>query len=132
MTAQANKAQNTGIFWVILLASALLEAVWATALGLSNGFTQLLPTVVFAVTAVLSMLGLGVAVKRIPLGTAYAVWVGIGAALTVGWAMITVVEAASPLKLLFIAGIVGCAAGLKALPSGTSGKTPAKANQGRE
>ncbi|MDD7835139.1 MULTISPECIES: DMT family transporter [Paenarthrobacter] len=128
MTAQANKAQNTGIFWVILLASALLEAVWATALGLSNGFTQPLPTVVFAVTAVLSMLGLGVAVKRIPLGTAYAVWVGIGAALTVGWAMITGVEAASPLKLLFIAGIVGCAAGLKALPSGTSGKTPAKAD----
>ncbi|MFJ4267690.1 DMT family transporter [Paenarthrobacter nicotinovorans] len=128
MTAQANKAQNTGIFWVILLASALLEAVWATALGLSNGFTQPLPTVVFAVTAVLSMLGLGVAVKRIPLGTAYAVWVGIGAALTVGWAMITGVEAASPLKLLFIAGIVGCAAGLKALPSGSSGKTPAKAD----
>lgn len=126
MTAQANKAQNTGIFWVILLASALLEAVWATALGLSNGFTQLLPTLVFAVTAVLSMLGLGIAVKRIPLGTAYAVWVGIGAALTVGWAMITGVEAASPLKLLFIAGIVGCAAGLKALPSGASGKTPAK------
>ncbi|MFF2841425.1 DMT family transporter [Paenarthrobacter sp. NPDC057981] len=125
MTAQARKAQNTGIFWVILLASALLEAVWATAMGLSDGFTQLMPTLVFTVTAVLSMLGLGIAVKRIPLGTAYAVWVGIGAALTVGWAMITGVESASPLKLLFIAGIVGCAAGLKALPSG---KTPAKAN----
>ncbi|MBT2586732.1 multidrug efflux SMR transporter [Arthrobacter sp. ISL-95] len=105
------------MFWIILLASALLEAVWATALGLSNGFTQLMPTVVFAITAVLSMLGLGIAVKRIPLGTAYAVWVGIGAALTVGWAMITGVESASPLKLLFIAGIVGCAAGLKALPA---------------
>ncbi|MFC8041625.1 DMT family transporter [Paenarthrobacter sp. NPDC057355] len=125
MTAQAKKTQNNGIFWGILLASALLEAVWATALGLSDGFTQPLPTVVFAVTAVLSMLGLGIAVKRIPLGTAYAVWVGIGAALTVGWAMITGVESASPLKLLFIAGIVGCAAGLKALPSGTSGKTQA-------
>ncbi|GGV36373.1 DMT family transporter [Paenarthrobacter nicotinovorans] len=113
------KTKNTGngIFWAILLASAVLEAVWATALGLSNGFTQLMPTLVFAVTAVLSMLGLGIAVKRIPLGTAYAVWVGIGAALTVGWAMITGVESASPLKLLFIAGIVGCAAGLKALPA---------------
>jgi quaternary ammonium compound-resistance protein SugE len=111
------KNTGNGIFWIILLASALLEAVWATALGLSNGFTQLMPTVVFAITAVLSMLGLGIAVKRIPLGTAYAVWVGIGAALTVGWAMITGVESASPLKLLFIAGIVGCAAGLKALPA---------------
>jgi quaternary ammonium compound-resistance protein SugE len=111
------KNTGNGIFWIILLASALLEAVWATALGLSNGFTQLMPTVVFAITAVLSMLGLGIAVKRIPLGTGYAVWVGIGAALTVGWAMITGVESASPLKLLFIAGIVGCAAGLKALPA---------------
>ncbi|WP_423182476.1 DMT family transporter [Arthrobacter sp. NyZ413] len=103
--------------WVILLASAVLEAVWATALGLSAGFSQLIPTIVFAVAASLSMVGLGMAVKRIPLGTAYAVWVGIGAALTVGWAMATGVEPASPLKLLFIAGIVGCAAGLKALPA---------------
>ena len=120
MTENTGNTKNTGngIYWIILLASALLEAVWATALGLSNGFTQLTPTVVFAITAVLSMLGLGIAVKRIPLGTAYAVWVGIGAALTVGWAMLTGVESASPLKLLFIAGIVaGCAAGLKALPA---------------
>jgi len=110
-------ASRSAAAWVILLGSALLEAVWATALGLSDGFTRPLPTAVFAVTATLSMLGLGVAVKRIPLGTAYAVWVGIGAALTVGWAMATGVEPASPLKLLFIAGIVGCAAGLKLLPS---------------
>ncbi|WP_306919551.1 MULTISPECIES: multidrug efflux SMR transporter [unclassified Arthrobacter] len=104
--------------WTVLLASAVLEAVWATALGHSDGFTRPLPTVVFAVTAALSMAGLGLAVKRIPLGTAYAVWVGIGAALTVGWAMAAGVEPASPLKLLFIAGIVGCAAGLKLLPAG--------------
>ena len=102
---------------MILLASAVLEAVWATALGLSDGFSRPLPTLVFAVTATLSMVGLGLAVKRIPLGTAYAIWVGIGAALTVGWAMATGVEPASPLKLLFIAGIVGCAAGLKLLPA---------------
>ncbi|MCU1548363.1 MAG: small multidrug resistance protein [Arthrobacter sp.] len=105
--------------WAILLGSALLEAVWATALGLSDGFTRPLPTAVFAVAATLSMLGLGLAVKRIPLGTAYAVWVGIGAALTVGWAMATGDEPASPLRLLFITGIVGCAAGLKMLPAGT-------------
>ncbi|WP_445156143.1 DMT family transporter [Arthrobacter sp. Hor0625] len=104
--------------WLILLASAVLEAVWATALGLSDGLTRPLPTAVFAVAATLSMVGLGLAVKTIPLGTAYAVWVGIGAALTVGWAMATGVEPANPLKLLFIAGIVGCAAGLKLLPAG--------------
>ncbi|QQQ63438.1 DMT family transporter [Paenarthrobacter ureafaciens] len=113
----AKREARTGVSWLVLFASAVLEAVWATALGLSNGFTELIPTLVFAVTATLSMLGLGIAVKRIPLGTAYAVWVGIGAALTVGWAMVTGVEPASPLKLLFIAGIVGCAAGLKALPA---------------
>lgn len=111
--------------WVVLLASAVLEAVWATALGMSDGFTRPLPTLVFAVTATLSMAGLGLAVKSIPLGTAYAVWVGIGAALTVGWAMATGVEPASPLKLLFIAGIVGCAAGLKLLPAGKSEASPA-------
>ncbi|TLM83266.1 multidrug efflux SMR transporter [Pseudarthrobacter sp. NamE2] len=103
--------------WLVLLASAVLEAVWATALGLSDGFSKPLPTVVFVVTAVLSMLGLGLAIRTIPLGTAYAIWVGIGAALTVGWAMATGVEPFSLLKLLFIAGIVGCAAGLKALPA---------------
>ena len=59
------------------------------------------------------------------LGTAYAVWVGIGAALTVGWAMATGVEPSSPLKLLFIAGIVGCAAGLKLLPAAKSAAAPA-------
>ena len=106
----------------------MLEAVWATALGLSDGFSRPLPTLVFAVTATLSMVGLGMAVKRIPLGTAYAVWVGIGAALTVGWAMATGVEPFSVLKVLFIAGIVGCAAGLKLLPAGrAAGQPPADA-----
>ena len=123
-TKLATKAPGTTLAWLILLASAVLEAVWATALGLSDGFTRPLPTVVFAVTASLSLAGLGLAVKSIPLGTAYAVWVGAGAALTVGWAMATGVEPASPLKLLFIAGIVGCAVGLKLLPAGESGAPP--------
>lgn len=92
----AAKAPATTLAWLILLVSAVLEAVWATALGLSDGFTRPLPTLVFALTASLSMVGLGLAVKSIPLGTAYAVWVGIGAALTVGWAMATGVEPASP------------------------------------
>ncbi|WP_457951066.1 DMT family transporter [Pseudarthrobacter sp. alpha12b] len=109
---------NRSAPWLVLLASAVLEAVWATALGLSDGFSQPLPTTIFAVTATLSMLGLGMAIRSIPLGTAYAIWVGIGAALTVSWAMATGVEPFSVVKLLFIAGIVGCAAGLKALPGG--------------
>ena len=116
------------VAWLLLLGSAVLEAVWATALGLSDGFTQLLPTVIFAVTSTLSMIGLGLAIRSIPLGTAYAVWVGIGAALTVGWAMATGVEPFSLLKVLFIAGIVGCAAGLKSLPSGSGAGPTATAD----
>src|SRR3954447_21706719 len=115
---QRQSRLTPALAWLILLASAVLEAVWATALGMSDGFARPLPTFVFAVTATLSMVGLGLAVKRIPLGTAYAVWVGIGAGLTVSWAMATGAEPASPLKVLFIAGIVGCAAGLKLLPAG--------------
>ena len=125
----ATKAPAGTLAWLILLASAVLEAVWATALGLSDGFTRPLPTLVFALTASLSMAGLGWAVKSISLGTAYAVWVGIGAALTVGWAMATGVEPASPLKLLFIAGIVGCAAGLKLLPATKQAAEPASEAQ---
>lgn len=99
--------------WIILIISGVLEAVWATALGQSEGFTQLAPTIVFAVALTLSMIGLGWAMKGIPIGTAYAVWVGIGAALTVGYAMITGAEAVSLLKIMFVIGIVGCVVGLK-------------------
>ncbi|MCX6499304.1 MAG: multidrug efflux SMR transporter [Arthrobacter sp.] len=118
--------KSAAMSWTVLLGSAVLEAVWATALGQSDGFARPGPTAVFAVGAVLSLAGLGLAVKRIPLGTAYTVWVGIGAALTVGWAMGTGGEPASPLKLLFIAGIVACAAGLKLLPSGESAAPAAR------
>ena len=75
--------------WVILIVSGILEAVWATALGLSEGFTKLWPTVVFGVSLALSMGGLAWAMREISTGTAYGVWVGIGASLTVAWAMIT-------------------------------------------
>jgi quaternary ammonium compound-resistance protein SugE len=101
--------------WIVLVISGVLEAVWATALGKSEGFTRLGPTVVFAVGIVLSMAGLAYAMRTLPIGTSYAVWVGIGAALTVGYAMITGTESASLVKILLILGIVGCVIGLKAL-----------------
>ncbi|MCU1444613.1 MAG: ligand-binding protein [Cryobacterium sp.] len=74
--------------WLILAGSGVLEAVWATALGKSEGFTKLWPTVVFGVALVLSVGGLAIAMPTIPIGTAYAVSVGIGAALTVLYAMV--------------------------------------------
>lgn len=99
--------------WVILIVSGILEAVWATALGKSEGFTKLWPTVVFGVSLVLSMGGLAWAMRDISTGTAYAVWVGIGASLTVAYAMITGDEAFSIVKTLLIIGLFGCVVGLK-------------------
>ncbi|NKX54144.1 DMT family transporter [Arthrobacter mobilis] len=99
--------------WTVLLASAALEAVWATALGMSNGFTEPLPTAVFFAGMVLSMAGLGYAMRGVPLGTAYAVWTGLGAVLTVAWSVLSGGEEAGPLKLLFLAGIIACVIGLK-------------------
>jgi len=99
--------------WIILIVSGLLEAVWATALGKSAGFTKLWPSVVFGAGLVLSMAGLAFAMRDISTGTAYAVWVGIGAALTVGYAMVFGGEPASIVKVLLVLGIVGCVVGLK-------------------
>ena len=101
--------------WLILVVSGVLEAIWATALGKSEGFTKLGPSVVFGVAVVLSMIGLAVAMRSLPTGTAYAVWVGIGATLTVTYAMITGAESASLLKVALLVGIVGCVVGLKVL-----------------
>ncbi len=99
--------------WLILLASGVLEAVWATALDRSDGFSRLIPSLIFAVSLLFSMAGLAFAMRTLPTGTSYAVWVGVGAVLTVGYAMLTGEETASPVKLLLIAGLVGCIAGLK-------------------
>src|SRR3712207_6821814 len=92
--------------WLILLLSALFEAVWATALGHSDGLTLLAPTAVFLAALTASMAGLSWAMRSIPIGTAYAVWVGVGAALTVAHAMATGDEAFSVSKVVFIGGIV--------------------------
>lgn len=108
--------------WLVLLISAVLEAVWATALGYSEGLSRPLPATVFVVALAASMLGLGWAARRIPIGTAYAVWTGVGAALTVGYAIVVGDEPPSPLKLLFIAVIVGAVVGLKLVPATPRGR----------
>jgi quaternary ammonium compound-resistance protein SugE len=101
------------VYWLVLILSGVLEAVWATALGKSEGFSKLAPSVVFGVGLAASMIGLAYAMRGIPIGTAYAVWVGIGAALTAGYAMWSGAESASLLRVLFLLGIVGCVVGLK-------------------
>lgn len=111
--------------WAVLLVSAVLEAVWATALGMSDGLSRTTPTVVFLVFGVLSMVGLARAMRSIPVGTAYAVWTGLGAVLTVVYAVVTGTESLSPLKAVFLAGIIGCATGLK-FTTGTSDQRPGR------
>ncbi|MFI8280891.1 DMT family transporter [Streptomyces sp. NPDC085929] len=101
--------------WIVLVLSGVVEAVWATALGKSAGFTRLLPSLVFGVGLVLSMAGLAFALREVPVGTGYAVWVGIGAVLTATYAMLFDGEPVSLIKLLLLAGIVGCVMGLKVI-----------------
>ena len=103
--------------WIVLLISAVFEAVWATALGESNGLSEPGPTVVFFAALAVSMAGLGWAAKYIPIGTAYAVWTGVGAALTVIYAMATGTESISVGKIVFISGIIAAVVGLKLVPS---------------
>ena len=99
--------------WVVLVISGVLEAVWATAMGKSEGFTRLSPSIVFAVAIVASMAGLAYAMRDLPVGTAYAGWVGIGAVLTVVYAMATGDEPTSLRKVVFLVMIVGGVVGLK-------------------
>lgn len=99
--------------WIVLVLSGILEAVWATALGRSEGFSRLAPTAVFFVALVVSMAGLAYALRDLPVGTAYAVWVGIGASLTVIYAMATGAEPISMAKIVFLLMVVGGVVGLK-------------------
>lgn len=110
--------------WLILIVSAVFEAVWATALSRSDGLTQLIPTVVFFIGIAVSLAGLAYAMKTIPVSVSYSVWVGIGAALTVIVAMVSGDESVSILKALFVAGIIGCVIGLKLVTPKTAQETP--------
>jgi quaternary ammonium compound-resistance protein SugE len=101
--------------WIALVVSGVLETVWAAALAQSRGFTRLLPSVVFGVAIVLSMAGLSYALRTIPIGTGYAVWVGIGAVGTAAYGMAALGEPATTARLLCLVAIVGGVVGLKFL-----------------
>ena len=99
--------------WIILILSGAFEAVWAIELDRSAGFTRPGPSVVFFAALVVSMGGLAVALKQLPLGTAYAVWVGVGASLAIIWSFATGQEVLSLAKVFFLVMIVGGIIGLK-------------------
>ncbi len=103
--------------WIILFAAGLLEIGWAIGLKYTDGFTRLWPTVGTASAMLVSIIRRGIAVKDLPIGTAYAVWTGIG---TVGTALLGLWlfgESASALRLLAIGMIVGGIILLKSVSS---------------
>ncbi|KAA6432131.1 QacE family quaternary ammonium compound efflux SMR transporter [Agrococcus sediminis] len=99
--------------WVILIASGLLEAVWAAAMQSSQGFRRWRPTVLFAAAMLASMCGLAWAMLEIPTGTAYAVWVGVGAVATVVLQVARGAERLTLVRALLLVLLVGCLVGLK-------------------
>jgi quaternary ammonium compound-resistance protein SugE len=101
------------VHWLVLILSGTLEAVWATALAASDGFRRPRPTVLFAAALVLSMVGLAWAMTGLPAGTAYAVWVGIGAVGTVLLAVARGEERLGAARAALLLLLVGCVAGLK-------------------
>lgn len=97
--------------WVILVIAGLFEIGWAIGLKYTEGFTRLWPTLATALSMLISVWLLGLAMKTLPVGTAYAVWVGIGAVGTVVLGILLFDDPASPLRLISLlligAGIVG-------------------------
>lgn len=97
--------------WFILVVAGLFEICWAIGLKYSEGFTRLWPTVGTVLSMIISVGLLGVAMKSLPVGTAYAVWVGVGAVGTAILGIVLLGESASPMRLLslglIVAGIIG-------------------------
>jgi quaternary ammonium compound-resistance protein SugE len=99
--------------WIYLLLAGLCEVGFTTLLKLSANFTRLIPTFGFITLALLSFYSLSMSLRGIPLGTAYAVWTGIGA---FGTALVGIAffgETTDPWRLLFLAGLIACIIGLK-------------------
>ena len=99
--------------WIALFAAGLFEIGWAVGLKFTDGFTRLWPSLATAASMVVSLGLLAMALRTLPLGTAYAVWTGIGAVGTVIFGVAVLGETASPARLAFLAMIVAGIAGLK-------------------
>ncbi len=101
--------------WTMLFVAGLFEIGWAVGLEYTAGFTRVWPTVVTAASLVASMALLGLAIRTLPLGTAYAIWTGIGTIGTAVLGMALFQEPASTLRLVFIGFIIVGIFGLKAV-----------------
>jgi quaternary ammonium compound-resistance protein SugE len=97
--------------WILLIVAGLCEIVWAIGLKYAEGFTRFWPSVLTVVAMLVSIVLLGIAMKSLPVGTSYAVWVGVGAVGTAILGIVLLGESASAGRLaslaLIVAGIVG-------------------------
>ncbi|MBI5518850.1 MAG: quaternary ammonium compound efflux SMR transporter SugE [Desulfovibrio sp.] len=103
--------------WTYLFIAGLFEVAWAVGLKYTEGFTRLVPSVFVVGSMIASMALLGLAVRHLPIGTAYAVWTGIGTLGAAIFGMIVLGESAGALRLVCIGLIAAGIAGLKLLPS---------------
>ncbi len=101
--------------WIYLFIAGLLEISWAVGLKFSHGFSQLMPSVITVICMILSFYFLALSLKNLPLGTAYAVWTGIGTLGTVIFGIIFFKEPATVLRLFCILLILSGITGLKLL-----------------
>ena len=99
--------------WLILVAAGVFEVAWATGLKYTDGFTRLVPSIATGIAIIISMGLLGLSLRTLPLGTAYAVWTGIGTVGTAILGMVLFREPATAARIVFIALIVIGIAGLK-------------------
>ena len=113
--------------WVILLVAGLLEIGWAVGLKYTEGFTRLWPSVATAASMIASLALLGLALRTLPLGTAYAVWTGIGTVGTAFFGIVYLREPATAMRLLCIALIVAGIVGLKLVSAPTA--PPSRPNE---
>ncbi|KUO60285.1 multidrug transporter [bacterium BRH_c32] len=99
------------MYWIYILIAAVFEISWAVGLKYSNGFTNLKASIFTVITMVLSYIFLSLGVKGLPIGTAYAVWTGIGAVGTALYGILFFNESKEVLRILFLllifAGIIG-------------------------
>lgn len=106
-------AKDATVAWFYLVLAGLLEIGFAVSLKASDGFSRLVPTVLFVVFAIASLVLLNFALKDLPVGTAYAVWTGIGAAGTALVGMLVLGEPTAPSRLGFIGAILVGVIGLQ-------------------
>jgi quaternary ammonium compound-resistance protein SugE len=114
--SRKDDAQQTGfrqMAWMILIVAGLLETGWAIGLKYTDGFTRFWPSVFTVGGIVVSMLLLSIAARSLPIGTAYAVWVGIGAAGTIILGILFLGDSAQPARLFFLAMLLVAIVGLK-------------------